>query len=104
MRPIAWKDEFLGMLSHELRTPLNGTLGWLSMLMNETLPPEKTAHAIEAAYRNARAQVQIVDDLLDISRITRGQLDLHVQQTDLRTIAQDAAEAVRTAARAKPSR
>jgi len=69
------KDEFLATLSHELRTPLNAILGWTTMLRDGNVQPRHVMRALETIHRNATAQVQIVNDLLDVSRIVRG----HVQ-------------------------
>ena len=68
------KDEFLATLSHELRTPLNAILGWSHMLRSGTLPAETGARALDAIDRNAKAQAQLVEDLLDVSRIMSGKL------------------------------
>jgi signal transduction histidine kinase len=72
------KDQFLAVLSHELRSPLNPILGWSSLLRKGKLDTTKTAHALEIIERNAKLQVQLIDDLLDISRILRGKLTLTV--------------------------
>jgi signal transduction histidine kinase len=68
------KDEFLAVLSHELRSPLNPILGWSKLLRNGKLDATRTTHALETIERNAQLQVQLIDDLLDISRILRGKL------------------------------
>ena len=70
------KDEFLATLSHELRTPLNAILGWVQMLQDGRLPPEKVRHAIDVIGRNARLQAQLIEDMLDMSRIITGKLDV----------------------------
>ena len=67
------KDEFLAMLSHELRTPLNAVLGWTRMLRRGTIPPERTASILDTIERNASAQMQIIEELLDLSSMTAGQ-------------------------------
>jgi PAS domain S-box-containing protein len=72
------KDEFLAVLSHELRTPMNPILGWSKLLRSGRLNPTKTAQAIETIDRNAQLQVQLIDDLLDVSRILRGKMSLEV--------------------------
>ena len=64
------KDEFLAMISHELRTPLNAVVGWISMLRTGAVPEDRRAHALETIERNARLQVQLIEDLLDISRLS----------------------------------
>jgi signal transduction histidine kinase/ActR/RegA family two-component response regulator len=70
------KDEFLATLSHELRTPLNAILGWTTMLRDGNVQPRSVMRALDTIHRNATAQVQIVNDLLDISRIVRGGVQL----------------------------
>jgi PAS domain S-box-containing protein len=95
------KDEFLATVSHELRTPLTAILGWGKMLANGSLPPEKTAHAINIIVRNAVAQSQIIDDLLDVSRIITGQLRLDVDFVDVNQVVTSAIDVVRPAAEAK---
>ena len=73
------KDEFLATLSHELRTPLNAILGWTTMLRDGHVQPRHVPRALETIHRNAAAQVQIVNDLLDVSRIVRGSVQLAPQ-------------------------
>lgn len=70
------KDEFLATLSHELRTPLNAIVGWVQMMGTGTLTPERTQQAIEVIARNARLQSQLIEDILDISRIIAGKLEV----------------------------
>jgi signal transduction histidine kinase len=70
------KDEFLAVLSHELRTPLNAMLGWLSMLRNGSVREDRWAHALDIIDRNARTQAQLIDDLLEVSRILMGKMRL----------------------------
>ena len=70
------KDEFLAVLSHELRTPLNAMLGWLSMLRSGSVRDDRRAHALDIIDRNARAQAQLIDDLLEVSRILMGKMRL----------------------------
>jgi PAS domain S-box-containing protein len=70
------KDEFLATLSHELRTPLNAILGWVQVLKAEGLPPERVKQAIEIIGRNARLQAQLIEDILDVSRIISGKLEI----------------------------
>jgi len=77
------KDAFIATVSHELRTPLNAISGWTEMLQGGNLPVERTAHALEVIARNARAQKQIVDDLLDVSRIASGKIALDITSVDL---------------------
>ncbi|MFL6335243.1 MAG: ATP-binding protein [Pyrinomonadaceae bacterium] len=95
------KDEFLATLSHELRTPLTAILGWASMLVAGTLDGRDATRAIAAIERNARAQRQIVEDVLDVSRIITGKLRLEMRPVELRALVQDAVESVRPAAEAK---
>lgn len=71
------KDEFLAVLSHELRTPLNPILGWTKLLQARQFSEEQTLHALQVIERNARLQAQLIDDLLDISRILQGKLNLN---------------------------
>jgi signal transduction histidine kinase/CheY-like chemotaxis protein len=70
------KDEFLATLSHELRTPLNAILGWVHMLQSGDLPPVRAQHAIDVIGRNARLQAQLIEDILDVSRIITGKLEI----------------------------
>jgi len=70
------KDEFLATLSHELRTPLNAMVGWVRMLQQEALSPERASHAIDVIGRNAKLQSQLIADILDVSRIAAGKLDI----------------------------
>src|SRR4028119_835708 len=94
------KDEFLATLSHELRTPLNAILGWASLLRIGQLDEVSTATALETVERNANSQVQLINDLLDVSRIANGQLRLNVQSIELEQIIEAAIDAVRPAAEA----
>jgi PAS domain S-box-containing protein len=98
------KDEFLATVSHELRTPLNSILGWAAMLRTGRLVGEAAARAVETVERNARSQSQLIDDLLDISRIITGKLRLEVRTIELSTVIEAAANAVRPAAEAKDIR
>lgn len=95
------KDEFLATLSHELRTPLNAILGWATMLRNGRLSAADSARALETVERSARAQSQLIDDLLDISRIITGKLRLEITALDLSKVITAAVDAVRPAAEAK---
>jgi signal transduction histidine kinase/CheY-like chemotaxis protein len=95
------KDEFVAMVSHELRTPLVAILGWARLLQGGALPGPKREHALEVIERNARAQNQLVDDLLDISRAITGQVRLSPSQLDFGNVVELAVEAVRLAADAK---
>ncbi|MBA3569124.1 MAG: response regulator [Pyrinomonadaceae bacterium] len=98
------KDEFLATLSHELRTPLTSIVGWAEMLGNPKLDPVASLRAIEVIRRNARMQVQMIDDLLDVSRIITGKLRLSVQPVDLGTIIIAAVDGLRPAAEAREIR
>lgn len=95
------KDEFLATLSHELRTPLTAILGWSSMMLTGKLDTATARGATESIERNARMQQQIVNDLLDVSRIITGQLRYEAQPTDVRAVVNAAIETVRPAAEAK---
>ena len=95
------KDEFLATLSHELRTPLNAMVGWTHMLRSRTLPPDKEQKALETIERNARAQAELIEDILDVSRIIAGKLRIEIQPVDLQSIVDVAVDAVRPAAEAK---
>jgi PAS domain S-box-containing protein len=95
------KDEFLATVGHELRTPLSAMLGWGRMLQNGLLDPTKTARAIDSIVRNAVAQSQIIDDLLDVSRIISGQLRLDLDVIDVAEVVSSSVDVVRAAADAK---
>jgi len=95
------KDEFLATLSHELRTPLNAVLGWAHLLRSGNLRAELRERAFDALETNARAQAQLVDDLLDVSRIVSGKLQVRREIVDVSTIVASALEAVRPAAVAR---
>ncbi len=95
------KDEFLATLSHELRTPLNAILGWTSMLAQGAVTTERRANALDIIGRNARLQAQLVDDLLDVSRITTGNLRLDHQPFSIATVVAAAIESFRPVAAAK---
>ncbi|MBW4684480.1 MAG: response regulator [Komarekiella atlantica HA4396-MV6] len=95
------KDEFLAVLSHELRSPLNPILGWSKLLKTGKLDEAKTAQALTVIERNAKLQSELIEDLLDVSRILRGKLSLNVSPVDLVTMIQAAMETVQLAAQAK---
>ncbi len=95
------KDEFLAMVSHELRTPLNAMLGWVSLLNSGKLDAEAQARALEVIERNARAQAQLIDDLLDIARVVSGNLRLDLRPVDLAQVVEKALDAMHPAAEAK---
>jgi signal transduction histidine kinase/ActR/RegA family two-component response regulator len=95
------KDEFLATLSHELRTPLNAIVGWVHLLRHGEMPDEERRHALERIDRNAHAQARLVQDLLDVSRITTGKLGLDIREMDLATVVSNAVDACRPAADAR---
>jgi PAS domain S-box-containing protein len=95
------KDEFLATLSHELRTPLNAVIGWSRMLSSGRLDRESAKHALEVIERNAWAQKQIIEDILDVSRVITGKLQLNRAPIDLVAIVDAALDAVRPAMEAK---
>jgi PAS domain S-box-containing protein len=95
------KDDFLATVSHELRTPLNVMLGWTRMLRRGDLSREKHDRALETIERNAVAQTQLIEDLLDVSRIISGKLRLDVQSVELSKIVEQAIDSLRLAAEAK---
>ncbi|HYO07381.1 MAG TPA: PAS domain-containing protein [Tepidisphaeraceae bacterium] len=100
-RASGMKDEFLATLSHELRTPLNAILGWSQILKAGAIDAADLAQGLETIERNARAQTQIIEDLLDMSRIISGKVRLDVQQIDLAAVIHGAVETVRPAAEAR---
>ena len=95
------KDEFLAVLSHELRSPLNPILGWSSLLQSKKLDAAKTAQALATIQRNAKLQSELIEDLLDVSRILQGKLSLNVAPVHLTSTLRAAMETVRLAADAK---
>ena len=95
------KDEFLATLSHELRTPLNAIVGWVHLLRTGGLPDEERRHALERIDRNAHAQARLVQDLLDVSRITTGKLLLDIREMDFAAVVMNAVDACRPAADAR---
>ncbi len=95
------KDEFLATLSHELRTPLNAIMGWTSLLRGNQLDAETTDHALVVIERNAKTQAQLIEDLLDVSRIVAGNFRLETLELDLSSIVRTATEAVMPSAAAK---
>ncbi|HSF41223.1 MAG TPA: ATP-binding protein, partial [Thermoanaerobaculia bacterium] len=98
------KDEFVATLSHELRTPLHAILGWTEILKGRKDDPRTLEQGLQVIERNARAQAQMVADLLDMSSIISGKIRLDVQPVDLASVVDNAAEAVRLAAEAKGMR
>jgi PAS domain S-box-containing protein len=95
------KDEFLATVSHELRTPLSAILGWAAMLNLGTLEEEATRNALAVIERNAKAQAEIIKDILDVSRIISGKLRIDARPVDLGELIRGAAETLQLAARAK---
>jgi signal transduction histidine kinase/ActR/RegA family two-component response regulator len=95
------KDEFLAVLSHELRSPLNPILGWSKLLQNGKLDEAKTRQALSTIERNAKLQSQLIEDLLDVSRILQGKLSLNASPVNLTTLVRAAIDTVRLAAEAK---
>jgi signal transduction histidine kinase len=95
------KDEFLATLSHELRTPLNAILGWTKLLRSSAVPPGGIDRALEKIERNAQAQTRLVEDLLEVSRITTGKLRLDIKNVDLIAVASTAIESIRPTAEAR---
>ena len=89
------KDEFLSILSHELRTPLNAISGWVHLLRNRERDEATMDQGLETIERNVRAQVSLIEDLLDISRIASGKIHLDVRPVELAQVVKDAVEAVR---------
>ncbi|KFE70808.1 PAS domain-containing hybrid sensor histidine kinase/response regulator [Hyalangium minutum] len=98
------KDEFLATVSHELRTPLAAILGWVQILRTGNLSEEKRERALATVERNARTQAQLIEDLLDVSRILAGKLKLEVSFVELRSVVEQALETVRPAAEARDIR
>jgi signal transduction histidine kinase/ActR/RegA family two-component response regulator len=95
------KDEFLATVSHELRTPLNAILGWATLMRRGKADGNTLARAIETIERNAKAQAQLIEDLLDVSRMISGNLRLNVEQIDLVSVIKAAVDVVHPAAEAK---
>ena len=89
------KDDFLAIVSHELRTPLNAMLGWTRLLRSGDLPPDKRQHALETIERNAVTQAELIEDLLDVSRIASGKLNLETAEIDIRTLLEEAIDSLR---------
>jgi PAS domain S-box-containing protein len=95
------KDEFLAVLSHELRSPLNPILGWTKLLQSQKFTPQETAQALETIERNAKLQAQLIEDLLDVSRILQGKMALTICPVNLVNTIEAAIETVRLTAAAK---
>jgi PAS domain S-box-containing protein len=95
------KDEFLAVLSHELRTPLNSILGWSRLLRGRQLDETTTQRALETIERNAKLQTQLIEDLLDVSRMVQGKFQLQPQLINLVTVVESVIETMRPAIEAK---
>ena len=98
------KDEFLATLSHELRTPLNAILGWVQILQTSELSPDRVRHAIDVIARNGKHQAQLIEDILDISRIISGKLDIERGIVQVQGLVESVVAAVLPAAREKQIR
>jgi signal transduction histidine kinase/CheY-like chemotaxis protein len=98
------KDEFLAILSHELRTPINAVFGWARLLRGGKTEAQMLEHGLEVIERNAAAQVKLIEDLLDVSRIISGKMRLDVRPVDVVTSVENAIESVRHAAEARAIR
>ncbi|HVE70085.1 MAG TPA: CHASE domain-containing protein [Thermoanaerobaculia bacterium] len=95
------KDDFLATLSHELRTPMTSIMGWAQMLADGTLDPETSRTGIEAIGKSSKVQAQLIDDLLDVSRITAGKMRIEHQPLEIGSVVDAAVETVRPSAAAK---
>jgi signal transduction histidine kinase len=95
------KDEFLATVSHELRTPLNAMLGWLQIIRTANVDPAMLERAMASIERNAKSQARLVEDLIELSRVVTGKLQLRTKPVDLRSVVEASVDVVRTAATAK---
>jgi signal transduction histidine kinase/CheY-like chemotaxis protein len=95
------KDEFLATLSHELRTPLNAILGWATILRTRPMDEEVRVRAADVIERNAHSQKQLIEDILDVSRVVAGRLQLDLSSTDPTAVVESALESMRPAAEAR---
>jgi len=95
------KDEFLSTLSHELRTPLTAIMGWADLLLHDEVEPKNRRQALETIFRNANSQCQLINDLLEVSRIITGKLRLEFVACELQSVIEAAAESIRPTAEAK---
>jgi signal transduction histidine kinase len=95
------REEFIATLSHELRTPLNASMGWIWQLRHTKLGDAAYIRALDSLERNARMQAQLINDLLDVSRVSKGKLHLQMRRVDLRTVIEDVAESIAEPTRGK---
>jgi PAS domain S-box-containing protein len=95
------KDEFLATVSHELRTPLNAILGWSQILISGNFDPEKASHALKTIHRNAKTQAQLIEDILDVSRIITGKMRINPEPVFLAPVIQNVVESLRPSIEAK---
>ena len=95
------KDEFLAMLSHELRTPMSAVMGWANLLRTRTLDAATTLRGVESIHRNSQIQAQLIEDLLDVSRVMSGKLDLDISLANPSVVIQNAIDSVRQLAEDK---
>src|ERR1041385_4358548 len=95
------KDEFLSTLSHELRTPLTAIMGWADLLLHDEVEPKNRRQALETIFRNANSQCQLINDLLEVSRIITGKLRLEFVESELHSVIEAAAQSIRPTAEAK---
>ena len=102
--PTVTKDEFVATVSHELRTPLNAILGWVQMLQTGTIAQERQQRALAIVERNARSQSKLIEDLLDVSRMMSGSLQLSVEPVHVSAIVEQTVESIRLASEAKQIR
>ena len=95
------KDLFLATMSHEMRTPLNAIVGWLALMRSGRLDPARMEEGLEVIQRNTHAQVKLIDDVLDLSRIVSGKLRLEIRPCDMSEVVRAGLDAARYAAEAK---
>ena len=95
------KDEFIAQISHEIRTPLHSILGWTTMLRAGRVPAPEAPRALETIERNARVQIQLIDELLDVSRAIKGQIQLKVRRLEIGEVIDVALDSIRPAIQAK---
>src|SRR6185503_14713514 len=92
---------FVATVSHELRTPLNAILGWVQMLQGETMARDRQMRALATIERNARSQAKLIEDLLDVSRIMSGTLQLSIEPVNVGAVVEQTIESIRLASEAK---